>query len=197
MRRSRADQQPGPALVLTTASSRASATRPRCTYSPRYCEKRANTLSANRRAGPSMHGMGPQRAVRRVRWWIRLRAPMAFRTRVSPSCSWLSTSGERSERTSLQSKAGDCFGPGWPTTRDRRRPMSRLQQPRLAKAERVLPAGSVRGSALPLPSEPNIFELFERHLIPRDRSAQATSDRSPRLARPGERLDRFSVPTTP
>jgi hypothetical protein len=70
--------------------------------------------------------------------------------------------------------------------------MSRLQQPRLAKAERVLPAGSMRGSALPLPSEPNIFELFERHLIPRDRSAQGTSDSSPRLARPGERLDRFS-----
>jgi hypothetical protein len=73
MRRSegpQADQQPGQGLVSTPASSRASATRPWCTYSPRYCEKRANTPSANRRAGPSALSMGLQRAVRRVRLCI-------------------------------------------------------------------------------------------------------------------------------
>jgi hypothetical protein len=62
-----------PADRPTRASSRASATRPGCTYSPRYREKRANTLSANRRAGPSALSMSLQRAVRRVRLWIGLR----------------------------------------------------------------------------------------------------------------------------
>jgi hypothetical protein len=63
-----------PSCRIGEGRSSASADGP-CTYGPRYCEKRANALCANRRAGPSALSTGLQRAVRRVRLSIPSETP--------------------------------------------------------------------------------------------------------------------------